>query len=88
MMPQIVPVNLELAMIVHVHELVCQGILHVFFVHKMALAKDNGTNGVKTSSTNRGAGCANYVVRRDRTTGQLQVFEHKCHRRTCQIISK
>ena len=37
-MPQVVPVHVKFAVIVHVYELVCQGILHLAFATGMVLA--------------------------------------------------
>ena len=37
-MSQVVPVNVKLAMIIHVYELVCQGILHLALAAGMVLA--------------------------------------------------
>lgn len=37
-MPQVVPVNVKLAVIIHVYELVCQGVLRVSLAARMVLA--------------------------------------------------
>ena len=42
MMPQIIPVDLELAMIIHMHQLVYQCLFHVLFAEEMVLAQDHG----------------------------------------------
>lgn len=38
MMSQVVPVNVKLAMIIHMYELVCQGVFHVSLAAGMVLA--------------------------------------------------
>lgn len=50
-MSQVSPVNSELAMIIHVYQLVRQGILHVLLVSKVALTEDNHTSRVEASGT-------------------------------------
>ena len=42
MMPQIAPVRLELAMIIHVHQLMRQRMLHLLFTPEMAITESNG----------------------------------------------
>lgn len=50
MMPQIAPVRLELAMIVHVHQLMRQRMLHLLFTPEMAITEPNGTQRGSISS--------------------------------------
>lgn len=50
-MSQVFPVNIELAVIIHVYQLVCEGILHVLLVSEMALTKDNRPSRVEASGT-------------------------------------
>lgn len=80
--PKVVPVDFELAMVVHMDEFVSEGLLHMLFVHKVTLAKNYGAHRIKASCANGGTRHADYIVWWDRTPGQLQVFEHKCHGRT------
>jgi len=48
---QVSPVNIELAMVIHVYQLVRQGILHVLLVFKMALTEDDRPSRVEASGT-------------------------------------
>jgi hypothetical protein len=50
-MSQVFPVNIELAVIIHVYQLVCEGIFHVLLVSEMALTQDNRSGRVETTGT-------------------------------------
>ena len=81
--PQVVPVHLELAMIVHVHQLVHERVLHVFLAEKSSRAKDDGSSfGVEPSSTRVVARSTVDVVRRHLAARQLQMLDHEHHRGT------
>jgi hypothetical protein len=73
-MSQVSPVNIELAVVKHVYQLVCQGILHVLLVSKMALTQDNCPSKVEASGTREIAWGTHDVRGRYRTAGQLKMF--------------
>jgi hypothetical protein len=66
-------------MVIHMNELVREGVLHVLFVHEVPLTKNDCTQWTEPSCTNGGTRHADYVVCWDMTARLLQVFEHKCH---------
>jgi hypothetical protein len=73
-MSQVFPVNIELAVIIHVYQLVCEGILHVLLVSEMALTKDNRPSRVEASGTREIAWCTHNVRGWYRAPGQLEML--------------
>jgi hypothetical protein len=73
-MSQVFPVNIELAVIIHVYQLVCKGVLHVLLVSEMALTKDNRPSWVEASGTREIAWRTHNVRGRHRAPGQLKML--------------
>ena len=82
-MPQILPIHVKLAMVIHMHELVCQGIFHVFFAPKMTLAEDDGTCGMESARTSEVARATDNVAGWNGTTRQTEMLEHEDDFWTC-----
>lgn len=74
MMSQVFPVNIELAVIIHMYQLVCEGIFHVLLVSEMALTKDNRPSRMEASGTREIAWGTHDVRGRYQAPGQLQMF--------------
>ena len=75
--PQIIPVDLELCMVVHMHELVHHSVLHVAFAHEPVLAQHDDPCRAEPSRSGTITRCADNVVRRHIRAGQLQVVQHE-----------
>jgi len=83
MMSQILPIHVKLAMIVHVHEFMCKGILHVLFAPKMTLAKDYCTCGMESAGTGGVARGTDDAGGRDGAARQTEMVEHEYDFGTC-----
>jgi hypothetical protein len=78
MMAEIIPIDLEFGMVVHVYELVHHGVLHMAFAKESALAEQDCTSlRAEASRPREVAGKALYVLRRHGRTLQAEMFQHE-----------
>jgi len=83
MMPQVLPIHVKLAMIVHMHEFMCKCILHVLFASKMALTEDYCTCRMESAGTGGVARGTDDAGGRDGAARQTEMVEHKYDFGTC-----
>ena len=84
-MPEIVPVDLELHMIVHMDELMHDCILHMILVQELALAEyDCASFGAESARPVNVTRRADNVIAGDIAAIQLEVFHHEDHSRACE----
>ena len=77
MMPQVVPIHVKLAMIVHMHEFMCKCILHMLLAPEMTLAEDYCTCGMESAGTGGVAWGTDDAGGRDGAARQTEVVEHE-----------
>ena len=79
-MPQIVPIHLELAMIVHMNEFMHDRVLHMLFMHYALLAESHSASiwrkATGAHGTTRGT---DNVLWLHVAASSSEVFKHKCH---------
>lgn len=84
MVPQVAPIHLELAMVVHVHQLVDKRVFHVALAEKPAGTKHDGAGfGTEPSRTRVVAWGTQNVGRRNSAARQAQMLQHKHHGGAC-----
>lgn len=83
--PQVVPINLELAMIIHMNQLMNKRVLHVLFVQKPALTEgDRSGFWHESPRACIVARRADNVVRCNVAAVLLEVLQHEHHGRACK----
>jgi hypothetical protein len=86
-MTEVAPVDLELGVVVHVHELVHDGVFHVAFAEETTLTEhDRACIRAKAASFRRVAGCALDVGWRDISAVQAELLEHEHNSRTYEMV--
>ena len=88
--PQVAPVDLEAAVVVRVHELVHDRVLHRAPRREAPRAEEDaprrGVEPAKDRALRGGAGPARDVRGRDRAACELQVFAHEYDRRAWFVV--
>jgi hypothetical protein len=75
MMPQVAPVDFELCVVVHVHELVNKSVFHMISAEESPLAENNRTQlGCKSARACVVAGRAPDVFRRNFGSSKFEMF--------------
>ena len=83
MMPQVAPVNLELAMVVHMNQLMDEGVFHMTLAKESALAQEDcSCLWAEPSGTRKVAWRAHDIRRGDVAAGEFEVLEHEDNCRT------
>lgn len=79
-MPQVVPVDLEHALIVHVHQLMYESVFHVSLIPEPTLTEYRDTGvGHEPSRAVVVARLATQVLGNDRAPGLFKPFQHEYH---------
>lgn len=77
-MPEIIPVNLESTLIVHMHELVHHRVLHMCLAEEISCTEYNSAPLVlKASRARQVAGSTYNILCWHVTSGDLQMLEHE-----------
>lgn len=88
MVPQVVPVNLEATLIVHMHEFMHHRVLHVLRAEEVPCAKHDSTSVVlETSGACLVTGSAQNILCWHFAANQLQVLEHEHDHRTYETTA-
>ena len=83
MMPQIIPIDLEFAVIIHVNKFMHERVFHMSLAEEMTLAKHYRTClGVEATSPHRVARSAHDILRGDIAARLLQMLYHEYYRWT------
>ena len=83
-MPEICPIYLELAVVIHVHKLMGKRVFHMLLVYNKVLANGHSPRlRLESSRTDTGAWRANNVLWLDVAAMSLQVVEHEDDGRAC-----
>ena len=77
MMPQVLPIHVKLAMIVHMHEFMCKCILHMLLAPEMTFAEGYCTCGMESAGTGEVARGTDDAGGRDGAARQTEVVEHE-----------
>jgi hypothetical protein len=81
-MPEVIPVDFERALVVHVHQLVYEGVFHVSFAPESTLAEYRDTRaGNESTRAVVAARLAAQMLRSDGTPRLLETFEHESYSR-------
>ena len=81
-MPQVVPVYFEQALVIHVHQLVYECVLHMSFAPESTLAEyRDPCAGDEPTRTVVAARLTTQMLRSDRAPGLFESFQHKNHGR-------
>ena len=81
-MSQVVPVHLEHALVIHVHQLVYEGVFHVGFAPESTLAEYRDPDaGDEPARAIVAARLATQVFRSDRAPRLFEPFQHENHGR-------
>lgn len=82
MMPQVVPVDFEHALVIHVHQLVYKGVFHMSFAPESTLAEYRDTRtGDEPTRTVEAARLTAQMLRSDWASRLLEPFQHENHDR-------
>ena len=81
-MPEVIPVDLERTLVVHMHQLVYEGVFHVSFAPESTLAEYCDTRaGDESTRAVVAAWLAAQMLRSDRTPRLLEPFQHESYSR-------
>lgn len=77
MMSKIVPVDLELTLVVHMHQFMHNRLLHVLFIRELSLTKDDSAFWAESTRPFSTTGSADEMVRGHIASRVLQVLKHE-----------
>lgn len=79
MVADVVPVDVELCVVVHVHHLVNERVLHVFFIYKAVLAEHDAVVRTEAASELLVARRAEDMRGRDPVGHECELLRHEHH---------